>query len=240
MRGLAEATRWHSSEVDWCEGNYVTCRNIAEFYNTVRLTADSRPGVRDVLDAAQTVGQGPGFGRIHKAESRGGVSLTARYPSALTLNLFSRRQRIRTERAVPLAVAPALSLLKVLLNHECPIYRLDSGKRASGGIHLGTLDPWLRSSQTSPSHPQLSNLPLLLIPATIITMSGEYLRRVSWDLALVFTIVIGVGFASAYFHATLSLAGQLLDEISILWVVAAGFALWVPLDYYPKFCGQSR
>lgn len=43
-----------------------------------------------------------------------------------------------------------------------------------------------------------------------------------------------------YFHMTLSFLGQLLDEISILWLLASGYSVWMPRCYFPKFVKGNR
>lgn len=49
-----------------------------------------------------------------------------------------------------------------------------------------------------------------------------------------------VGLASAYFHATLSFAGQMLDELAILWLICAGFSMWLPGRYLPPYLKTNR
>lgn len=48
------------------------------------------------------------------------------------------------------------------------------------------------------------------------------------------------GLFSMYFHMTLSFLGQLLDEISILWLLASGYSIWMPRCYFPTFLGENR
>ncbi|KAM4889342.1 alkaline ceramidase 1 [Thomomys bottae] len=49
-----------------------------------------------------------------------------------------------------------------------------------------------------------------------------------------------LGLFSMYFHMTLSFVGQLLDELSILWLLASNYGLWLPRCYFPAFLKGNR
>lgn len=73
-----------------------------------------------------------------------------------------------------------------------------------------------------------SNIPFVLFPPLLMYLFRGFSEFVSPDFNIVMGLLIIVGIGSGYFHATLSFSGQLIDELAILWVVLAAFAIAVP------------
>lgn len=83
---------------------------------------------------------------------------------------------------------------------------------------------------------QISNVLFFVLPPLLIHLFNSYGKLINPAIHLVWVLLIVVGLSSAYFHATLSLIGQLLDEVSIIWVFMAGFTLFYPSRYLPNNC----
>ena len=79
-----------------------------------------------------------------------------------------------------------------------------------------------------------------MIPPVLMVLFRQYGKRVTHEVHLVWFMLIIVGVGSVYFHATLSLVGQLVDEVAILWVLMVALALWFPKNYMPLYYRQNR
>nr|XP_026696405.1 alkaline ceramidase 2-like isoform X3 [Ciona intestinalis] len=90
----------------------------------------------------------------------------------------------------------------------------------------------------------ISGIPMIVLSLIMISLNGDYTRLVPhcryanvvwWLLA-----VTGVG--SIYFHATLSLFGQFLDEIGIIWLGFAVLAMYAEpsVVFLPSSFNKNR
>ena len=63
-----------------------------------------------------------------------------------------------------------------------------------------------------------------LMSPVLMHLHKPYAATIGSGIHFVWFLMIVIGASSAYFHATLSLFGQLLDEIAILWIIMVVFS----------------
>ncbi|NXX94754.1 ACER1 ceramidase, partial [Centropus bengalensis] len=79
----------------------------------------------------------------------------------------------------------------------------------------------------------------LLAPLNFLVLEGAGSK--SWEFhCLQQPALFPAGVFSTYFHMTLSYVGQLLDELSILWSLAAAYSFWYPEVYFPRFIKSRK
>ncbi|KAM4809761.1 alkaline ceramidase 1 [Rhinophrynus dorsalis] len=94
---------------------------------------------------------------------------------------------------------------------------------------------YLYSEYVAEYYNTVSNVVFLVVGPLMMYLLHPYACTRSLAVHLVWFMFIVVGLFSAYYHMTLSYIGQLLDEISILWVIAVGYSIWFPRTYFPDY-----
>jgi alkaline ceramidase len=87
---------------------------------------------------------------------------------------------------------------------------------------------------------KVSNILFFIFPPILMVLFRNYGNIITRGIHLMWIFLILVGAGSVYFHATLSLAGQLMDELLILWVLMAGYAIMTPQTLLPLYFRVHR
>lgn len=81
-----------------------------------------------------------------------------------------------------------------------------------------------------------SNVPFYTYALLLVMLFKSYSRHFGKGNIIVWFFLLTVGICSTIFHATLSFGGQLLDQVSILWLIMVASSLWIPQRLLPVFC----
>nr|XP_028569853.1 alkaline ceramidase 1 [Podarcis muralis] len=81
----------------------------------------------------------------------------------------------------------------------------------------------------------ISNVGFFILPPIMMFLNPQYIQYRPVPIPGLTIMSTLIGLFSGYFHMTLSYAGQMLDELSILWAIALCYAFWLPVHYYPPF-----
>ena len=86
----------------------------------------------------------------------------------------------------------------------------------------------------------ISNIVIILAIVTLRSKVWKnYTEYVTTGPDILFYLAICVGIGSCYFHGTLSLLGQFVDEILLMWLVLVSYLFFLPRKYLPKNTSQS-
>uniref|UniRef100_A0A8C6RVJ8 Alkaline ceramidase n=1 Tax=Nannospalax galili TaxID=1026970 RepID=A0A8C6RVJ8_NANGA len=85
-----------------------------------------------------------------------------------------------------------------------------------------------------------SNVFFFIFGPLMMFLLHPYAQKRTWGIYVISVLFMVIGLFSMYFHMTLSFLGQLLDEISILWLLASGYSVWLPRCYFPNFLQGNR
>jgi alkaline ceramidase len=75
----------------------------------------------------------------------------------------------------------------------------------------------------------MTNLPIMVLPMLNAFMLRDYINQVNSLIFLPHLLLTINGLASTAYHATLSLFGQLVDELSILWLINICVLAYLPI-----------
>ncbi|KAH0625956.1 hypothetical protein JD844_034345 [Phrynosoma platyrhinos] len=96
-----------------------------------------------------------------------------------------------------------------------------------------------RSEYIAEYYNTISNVAFFILAPVLMWLNSSYRDFRPNPVHTLFVVQLCIGAFSLYYHMTLSYAGQLLDELSILWGVSICYAFWFPVRYFPGFIKNS-
>ncbi|XP_077332428.1 alkaline ceramidase 1 isoform X1 [Lithobates pipiens] len=94
---------------------------------------------------------------------------------------------------------------------------------------------YLHSEYVAEYYNTVSNISFLFVGPLMMYLLHPYACRRTLMVHGVWILFTVIGLFSMYYHMTLSFFGQLLDELSILWVICLGYSIWFPQPHFPRF-----
>eukprot|EP01134_Creolimax_fragrantissima_P004191 CFRG4191T1 len=83
-----------------------------------------------------------------------------------------------------------------------------------------------------------TNVIFIFGPLCSFVLFRQYSKNDAF-INLIFGLMLLTGLGSMYFHATLSYAGQVIDELAIMWVILLGIAAYTPKVYYNNYIATT-
>ncbi|CAI4230312.1 unnamed protein product [Auanema sp. JU1783] len=86
----------------------------------------------------------------------------------------------------------------------------------------------------------VTNLPIIVLPMLNMMLLRKYLKEVNTGLIFPQLLLTFNGLASTYYHATLNLFGQLVDELSLVWIITVFLVVYIPvMKWFPQKFNQK-
>ncbi|XP_015682289.1 alkaline ceramidase 1-like [Protobothrops mucrosquamatus] len=92
-----------------------------------------------------------------------------------------------------------------------------------------------RSEYIAEYYNSISNVAFFILSPLLLWLNTDYIAYRALPIRGFVILQVFIGIFSFYYHMTLSYAGQLLDELSILWTLCISYGFWLPVRYFPSF-----